>query len=133
MMYSMREPSPELLHRFVNVDYRRDMAFVAIADLPPSELAPPTPHIIGVARYASEAGGPGGEFAVAVADAWQSRGVGATLMQTLLDYARAQGIHDLHGEILSTNTRMIELARYLGMQTQRSETDAAVIEASREL
>ncbi len=54
-------------------------------------------------------------------------------MQTLLDYARSQGIHDLHGEILSTNAPMIELARYLGMETRRSENNAAVVTASRDL
>lgn len=127
MMCAMREPSAELLRQFVHVDYRRDMAFVAIVAKPPAE------HIIGVARYAADAEGPGGEFAVAVADDWQSRGVGATLMQLLLEYARLQGFHDLHGEILSTNVRMVELARWLGMQTQLSEHDSALTEASRKL
>jgi acetyltransferase len=133
MMCAMREPSPELVRRFVNVDYHRDMAFVAIVAAAASEGVPPTPHIIGVARYAADPEGAGGEFAVAVTDAWQSRGVGATLMQILLEYARAQGIHDLHGEILSTNSRMVELARYLGMRTHLSENDPAIVEASRDL
>jgi acetyltransferase len=127
MMCAMREPSAEMLRRFVHVDYQRDMAFVAIAGVPPVE------HIIGVARYAADAKGSGGEFAVAVADEWQSRGVGATLMQLLLDYARTHGIHDLHGEILSTNSRMVELAHWLGMRTHLCERDASVTEASREL
>ncbi len=133
MMCAMREPSAELVHRFVNVDYSRDMAFVAIADTPASDGAPPTPHFIGVARYASQEGEPGGEFAVAVTDAWQSRGVGTALMQILLDYAREQGIHDLHGEILPTNTPMLELARYLGMETHLSENSSSLIRASRDL
>lgn len=133
MMCAMREPSAELVHRFVTVDYCRDMAFVALVDTPSAAGAEPTPHFIGVARYASQAGSPGGEFAIAVTDAWQSRGVGTALMQVLLDYAREQGIHDLHGEILPTNTPMLELARYLGMQTRLSDSSATLITASRDL
>jgi len=133
MMCAMREPSPELVHRFVNVDYHRDMAFVALVDAPAAQGLPPTPHIIGVARYAADPTGPGGEFAVAVTDSWQSRGVGATLMRILLEYAREHGFHDLHGEILSTNSHMIELARYLGMDTRLSKNDSGIVEASRDL
>lgn len=133
MMCAMREPSAELVQKFVNVDYCHDMAFVALADTPSAPGAQPTPHFIGVARYASQAGTPGGEFAVAVTDTWQSRGVGTALMQVLLEYAREQGIHDLHGEILPTNTPMLELARYLGMRTRLSGDSSALITASRDL
>src|SRR5215472_14340337 len=61
MMCAMKEPSPELLYRFVHVDYKRDMAFVALIGEPPNE------EIIGVARYAKDVSGPDCEFAVAVA------------------------------------------------------------------
>jgi acetyltransferase len=30
MMYTMREPSPDLVDRFVQVDYHHNMAFVAV-------------------------------------------------------------------------------------------------------
>src|SRR5690348_15602254 len=73
MMCAMKEPSPNLLHQFVHVDYKKDMAFVALIGEPPNE------EIIGVARYACDRLGPDCEFAAAVADAWQARGVGATL------------------------------------------------------
>src|SRR3954462_14648584 len=61
MMNAMKELPPELLHRFVHVDYEHDMAFVALTDEPPNE------EIIGVARYARDRRGPDCEFAVAVA------------------------------------------------------------------
>lgn len=133
MMCAMREPSQELVRRFVNVDYHRDMAFVAIVAAPAAPGLRAIPHFIGVARYAADPVGAGGEFAVVVTDKWQARGVGATLMQTLLEYARTQGFHDLHGEILSTNTRMVQLAQYLGMQTHLCEGDPGITEASRDL
>src|SRR4051794_33026806 len=79
MMCVMKEPSAQLLHRFVHVDYDRDMAFVALTGEPPDE------KIIGVARYAHDRSGPDCEFAVSVADEWQARGVGATLTRLLFE------------------------------------------------
>jgi acetyltransferase len=124
MMYSMQEPSPELLHRFVHVDYKRDMAFVALIGEPPSE------EMIGVARYAQDRSGPDCEFAVAVADAWQARGVGATLTRLLFEYAHAQGIQKIYGEILADNNQMIDLVHWLGMNTRICPEDYGLIEAS---
>jgi len=127
MMYAMREPSPALLDRFVHVDYHRDMAFVALFGEQDHE------QIIGVARYsADDATGTDCEFAVAVTDAWQARGVGATLTGLLFEYARNEGFHKLHGDVMVSNQRMIELVHWLGMKTQRSPTDGTLVEASRE-
>ena len=127
MMGTVRELAPAVLERFVNVDYKRDMAFVALVGEGASE------QIIGVARYAADPGGPDCEFAVAVGDAWQGRGVGAQLTKTLMDYARLQGIRRLHGDILVGNEQMLELAHWLGMRTRRLPGDATVLEAVSEL
>ncbi len=125
MMCAMKEPSPELLHRFVHVDYKRDMAFVALVGSRPDE------EIIGVARYAQDPNGPDAEFAVAVADAWQARGVGATLTRLLFEYAHTQGIQRIYGEILADNNQMIDLVHWLGMNTRSCPEDHGLVEASR--
>lgn len=127
MMCTMREPSADLLEQFVHVDYHHQMAFVALIGDGTDEC------IIAVARYAADSSGPSAEFAVAVADAWQARGVGATLTSLLFDYARTQGIHHLHGDVLVSNNRMVELVHWLGMKTERSPDDRALLEASRDL
>jgi acetyltransferase len=67
-----------------------------------------------------------------VADAWQKRGVGTILMQNLLEYARARGIREVHGEILADNQRMIELARWLGMKLRYLPQSVGLVEAARE-
>lgn len=126
MMNAMLEPSAELLYRFVHVDYDRDMAFAAVLGDPPDE------QIIGIARYAHEPTGSDCEFAVAVADAWQKRGVGTVLMQNLLEYAHTRGIHEVHGEILADNQRMIEFARWLGMKLRYHPPSVGLVEATRE-
>jgi acetyltransferase len=127
MMNAMRELPPDLLQRFVHVDYIHDMAFVAVTGDPPNE------ELIGVARYAQDRSGPDCEFAVVVADAWQARGVGATLMGVLFEYAHARGVHRLHGEILADNAHMIDLAHWLGMQTKQHDQDQCLVQASREI
>jgi acetyltransferase len=125
MMGTMREPSPDLIEQFVHVDYQHDMAFVAVAGPIEDE------RIIAVARYAADPGGTTGEFAVAVMDEWQARGIGTTLMRLLFEYARTQGFSRLHGSMLSSNDRMIDLAHWLGMKTERSPEDGTLLEASR--
>jgi acetyltransferase len=127
MMNAMKELTPELLERFVHVDYVHDMAFVALTGEPPDE------ELIGVARYAQDRRGTDCEFAVVVADAWQARGVGATLMGLLFEYAHARGVHRLHGEILADNAQMIDLAHWLGMETQHCVEDPCLVQASREI
>jgi acetyltransferase len=126
MFAVMREPSAALLEQFVHVDYHSSMAFVAVIGGEEHE------RIIGVARYAADPNGRDCEFAVAVADAWQARGVGATLTRLLFDYAHTQGFHKLHGDVLASNHRMVELVHWLGMEAHRQPDDAMLVEASRE-
>src|ERR1700676_3322687 len=78
MMYTMGEPSSDLVDRFVQVDYHHNMAFVAVVGQGDDE------RIIGVARYAAN-GEEGYEFAVVIADQWQARGIAATLSRLLFD------------------------------------------------
>jgi acetyltransferase len=126
MMYAMGEPPPELVDRFVHVDYHHNMAFVAVIGEGDEE------RIIGVARYAAN-GEKGYEFAIAIADAWQGRGIAATLSRLLFDYARIEGIHAIYADILASNYRMIEFARWLGMTVRFSPEAGMILKASKDL
>jgi acetyltransferase len=129
LMYSMREPSAQFLRQLVEVDYRDTMALLATV---PGAAGDET--IIGVARYAADAPGAGtAEFAVTVADAWQGRGIGTTLTRALFAYARERGLSAMRGTILAANTRMIELARELGMVVQPDHGDPSLVAATRAL
>lgn len=126
-MYEVGEPSRELIEHFVHVDYRKHMALVAVTGDGTEE------RIVGVARYVVDGSGSACEFAVAVADAWQSRGIGTTLTRLLFDYARAQGMKRVYGSILANNERMVGLAHWLGLKTSRSAEDATLLVTSRDL
>jgi acetyltransferase len=111
LMYGLREPSRAMVEPYVNVDYDRHMALIALHGVPGHE------QIIGVARYASDDGGGAHEFAVVVTDEWQGRGVGTRLLEDLFEYARAHGVRRLYGQVLHDNVPMLSLARKLGFSS----------------
>jgi acetyltransferase len=127
MMGTCREPSPALIDRLVHVDRRSSMAFVAVVGPVDAEV------IIGVARYAAIAGASEAEFAIAVADEWQSHGIGSTLLEVLFEYARCQGLHCLRGLVLANNERMLELARKHLLALRRVAGDGTTIEVTKDL
>jgi GNAT superfamily N-acetyltransferase len=49
------------------------------------------------------------DVGVVVADAWQRRGVGATLMRTLIDRAQARGVTALAMDVLPGNRRVLAM------------------------
>ena len=108
----------EMLARFTQIDYDRDMALVAM------EAGQPEEKILGVARLMSKAGGLEPEFAVVVGDPWQGKGVGAALMAHLIDIAKARGMTSIWGIALAENTQMIALARKLGFSVTRVPGEA---------
>jgi acetyltransferase len=126
-MHAVHEPSERFVQQMVNVDYRRTMAFAAVLGECDAE------RIIGIARYAAiDERSCNCEFAVAVADDWQHRGVGTTLMRLLFDYARLQGFRQTHGPILAANTHMVEFAHHLGLKIRHAPRDWTIVEASGE-
>lgn len=126
-MYAMGEPSTEFVERMVHVDHQHTMAFVAVAGDGHAQ------RIIGVARYARAPGSSGCEFAIAVADCWQSRGVGTAISQRLLDHARQQGIHHLDARILATNRQMLGLAQSLGFSVDTNPDEFNTLDARLDL
>jgi acetyltransferase len=116
-MEYMRELPPKLLARFTQLDYDRELALVAIRE----------DEFIAVGRYAPNADGVTAEFALAVADDWQGKGLGHALLERLVLAARAAGYQALIGHILEANREMLELAAHLGFVEQsRSGSEVTV-------
>jgi len=116
-MYAMDEITPEMLSRFTQIDYDRDMAFVAI-DGRGSE-----PCQIGVARFSSLPDGRSCEFAVVVGDGWRGRGLAAALMGELIGAAREAGLETMMGTTLGENRPMLKLAASLGFSIDVDSDD----------
>jgi acetyltransferase len=101
-MSPLREVPAALLDILTRVDQDRHVALLAEAD----------GAVIGEARYVRD--GEAAEFAVAVADAWQGRGLGRSLLAALETRAIAAGVHRLAGDTLRGNAGMIALGRRAG-------------------
>jgi acetyltransferase len=109
-----------MLARFTQIDYDREMAFVAVSAHDGGE------HEIGVARYVSNPDGESCEFALVVANAWQHKGLGSSLMAALIDVARAKGLSRMEGEVLTENTKMLGLMQELGFSVRPNPHDATL-------
>ena len=81
-------------------------------------LVPGVDETAGVARYFPNPDHVSAEFACAVADQWQGRGVGTVLMNALIACARDAGYESMEGEVLSANTGMLTLAAHLGFVSE---------------
>ena len=101
-------------------DYAHDMAYIALGlDSRTGE----TRDQVGVCRYAGGDPAKGAEISVAVADAWQHRGLGKILLRHLVDYARARGVLRLYSIDAANNERMRKLARDIGFTEQPDPDD----------
>jgi acetyltransferase len=107
-MNTLRELSQSQLIRLTQIDYDREMAFVALVQEDDKDLE------IGVARYATNPDGESCEFAVVVGDAWQGKGVARRLMGILIETARSRGLLYMNGDFLAENTRMLKFVASLG-------------------
>lgn len=107
-----QELTPEMLVRFTQIDYDREMAFVAV------DADDRARHELGVARYITNPDGESADFAVVVTDAWQGKGIGSRLMHTLINTAKARGIERFEGEVLVDNVAMMALVKQLGFMVE---------------
>ena len=106
----------EALARLVRVDHRTHLALLASVFDGEVETA------VAEARGAVDAahGLPGEvEFALAVADAWQGRGIGRRMLTALRQAAGAAGHARLVGDVLADNVAMLALARSVGARVLR--------------
>jgi len=111
----LKELQPEMLARFTQIDYDREIALVAIDEH--SEVE----RMLGVARVIGDPDAVEGEFAVLVADAWQGKGIGVALLRKLLLIAEKRGFKYIHGVVLKENTRMLALGKKMGFTINRGE------------
>jgi len=102
----------EMLTRFCNIDYDREMAIVAEAREGEKR------KIIGIGRIVIEPDLRNGEFAVVVHDDYQGKGLGYKLIDMLIGIAQEKGLEELYGIVLTDNRRMIGICEELGFTVE---------------
>lgn len=109
----------EMLKRLTQLDYDRDMAFVAL-DTSTGDLA-------GVGRLSSDPDKLRAEFALLVRTDLQGRGIGRQLLGHILDYARSEGISRIEGIVLPENTTMLAMCKAFGFSTSDADQTGQMI------
>ncbi len=112
--------SLRLIARFTQIDYAREMAFVAESR--------PGGELLGIARLVADPDYRRAEYAVVVASDLKGKGLGWRLMQHLIDYARAEGLQELHGLVLAENTTMLRMCAELGFRIANDPEDTSLRE-----
>ncbi|MGO4640220.1 GNAT family N-acetyltransferase [Mesorhizobium sp. 2RAF45] len=104
---SLRKNFPDqMLKRLTQLDYDRDIAFVA--------LEKDTGALAAIGRLSCDPDHRTGEYALLVRSDLQGHGLGWDLLKQLIDYAKADGIGRIEGTILNENCKMLTMCREFG-------------------
>ena len=111
MFYSRRTIEHSELARLTQIDYAREMAFIATR--PTVDEGEET---LGAVRAMVDPDNIAAEFGVIVRSDLKGSGLGHRLMVKIIEYLRERGTQRIVGTVLRENTGMLELARGLGFQ-----------------
>ncbi|MGE0660932.1 MAG: GNAT family N-acetyltransferase, partial [Reyranellaceae bacterium] len=112
-----------LAARLTQIDYDRQMAFVAIG-----RDAQGRQDGLGVVRMSADPDNRRAEYAVIVRSDVKGSGLGYVLMRTIIDYARKRGIGELFGLVLRENERMLAMCREMGFALRAVKEDPTLVE-----
>jgi len=114
-LHAMKQLPDKLAARLSQIDYAREMAFLAVDETDET--------VLGVSRLVADANNERAEYAVIVRTDWKGRGLGYGLMNRLIDHARSRGLTELFGEVLTENRAMLNMCRELGFSVKASKDD----------
>jgi acetyltransferase len=109
----LKQLSKQMLIRLTQIDYDREIALVALMGKGNDQ------KMAGVCRIIVFPDRTQGEFALAISDDWQGKGIGASLLRQCLKASRKMGIQRVMGVVLAENTQMLKLGRKLGFAIKR--------------
>jgi acetyltransferase len=102
----IKDFSHSFIARLTQIDYARAMAFVAIDEA--------SGAMLGVVRLHADANYVSGEYAILIRSDLKGHGLGWSLMQLMIEYARSEGIRTINGQVLRENVMMLDMCRELG-------------------
>jgi acetyltransferase len=109
-LQGLRRLPDELAARLTQIDYEREMAFVAFADERNDA------DMLGVVHLVATPDRDSAEFAVIVRSDMKGKGLGWCLMNHILDYAAQHGVKQVYGHVLRDNAAMLQMSRQLGFE-----------------
>jgi acetyltransferase len=112
---SRRELPPSELARLTQIDYAREMAFIAVRSLPDKSL-----QTLGVIRAVIDPDNVDAEFAIIVRSDLKRQGLGTLLMRKMIAFLSGRGTRRLIGCVLRDNEQMREMALSQGFEVDAS-------------
>lgn len=95
----------ETLIRYTQIDYDRELALIAEIEENGKKM------MAGVVRLVADTNMESAEFAIVVADNWQSLGLGNKFTNLILDIAKKKGLKRVYATVLQANTTMLHMFR----------------------
>jgi acetyltransferase len=115
---SRRELPKSEIARLTQIDYEREMAFIAVTTDPTGRT-----ETLGVVRAVADPDNVEAEFAIIVRSDLKGQGLGHLLMHKLIRYCRARGTRRLVALVLRENDDMLRLARSVGLAVDKAGSD----------
>lgn len=113
-----RELPASQLARLVQIDYAREMAFVAIEEVDGQA------RTLGVVRAVNDPDNIEAEFAILVRSDLHHQGIGTLLMRKMIAYLRQHGTQAMIGDVLNDNLAMRSFARTFGFEPLAASNEA---------
>lgn len=117
--HTVKKMDHSMAARFTQIDYDREMAFVAI-----DPDGTPDWKLYAVARLIIDPSDDYAEFALVVNHLVSGQGLGTLLMYRLISYAKQQGLIGIYGCVLAENDVMISICKKIGFTLQTKTEDA---------
>jgi acetyltransferase len=114
----VKDFSHAFIARLTQIDYARAMAFVA--------LEPVTGAMLGAVRVHMDSTFARGDYAILLRSDVKGEGLGWELMRLIIEYAAAEGVKRLEGQVLAGNTAMLQMCRALGFAVGRDPAEEGV-------
>ncbi|MEZ5787485.1 MAG: bifunctional acetate--CoA ligase family protein/GNAT family N-acetyltransferase [Xanthobacteraceae bacterium] len=111
----VKEFSHTFIARLTQIDYARAMAFIVVDER--------TGQMLGAVRIHADVNQETGEYAILLRSDLKGLGLGWLLMQTMIAYARAEGLRLVEGEVLRDNTTMLRMCTELGFKVEAEPDD----------
>jgi acetyltransferase len=121
VFYSRRSIERSELARLTQIDYEREMAFIATA---PAAGDGQVEETLGVVRSTTDPDNVDAEFGIIVRSDVKGGGLGELLMRKLIAFHRGRGTQRMVATVLKENGRMLELAQDLGFSIDEAQPEA---------
>ena len=112
---AVKEFSHIFIARLTQIDYARTMAFLVLDE--------GSGQMLGAVQLHADVNHETGEYAILLRSDLKGRGLGWLLMQTMIEYASADGLRMIEGQVLRDNTTMLRMCGELGFKVDSDPDD----------